>query len=151
MSQTTYEPVGYEVVSSDGLQTYLVQLEGPSPFNCPDATFRRVRCKLLDRCAVRACRQARNRGRAIPAACCTASRPADLVRSPRVGIRSLRRLRAVGLPRFLQTRRQPRVGVLMLCHEEHGSNTRRRAISSSAADHMVAEVEAYDAKLKGGE
>ncbi len=29
----------------DGLRTYLVQLEGPSPCTCPDALYRRRHCK----------------------------------------------------------------------------------------------------------
>ncbi len=45
VSQTPYEPVAYEVASSDGRRTYLVQLEGPSPCNCPDALYRRRHCK----------------------------------------------------------------------------------------------------------
>ncbi len=68
VSQTPQEPVGYEVVSSDGLRTYLVQLEGPSPCNCPDALYRRRHCKHyfaavlvhLGALAMREERQARN-------------------------------------------------------------------------------------------
>ncbi len=45
VSQSPYEPVGYEVVSSDGLRTYLVQLEGPSLCTCPDHQHRHIHCK----------------------------------------------------------------------------------------------------------
>ncbi len=68
VSQSPYEPSLYEVVSSDGLRTYLVQLEGPSPCNCPDALYRRRHCKHyfaaalvhLGALAMREERQARN-------------------------------------------------------------------------------------------
>ena len=68
VSQSQRQPTTYHVSALDNRHAYVVQLEGPSPCNCPDALYRRRHCKHyfaaslvhLGALAMREERQARN-------------------------------------------------------------------------------------------
>ncbi len=45
VSQSRRQPTTYHVSALDNRHAYVVQLEGQSPCNCPDAVYRRVHCK----------------------------------------------------------------------------------------------------------
>ncbi len=45
VSQSRRQPTTYYVSALDNRHAYVVQLEGPSPCNCPDASYQRRHCK----------------------------------------------------------------------------------------------------------